>query len=259
MIMKDNKRITPEEVKAIQLEMLKEIDAFCRNNSIRYSLSYGTLLGAIRHKGYIPWDDDVDLIMPYPDLLRFKEKLRSDSLKVLDIDTYNYYEWPFPRICHTSTYSKKGRFNKWYGINIDLYPVVGMVDDVDAINAYMKKGNQLQKKVDFYRLWHRRELRHTPFSFFPFYKNAIKKEYDYVRMYPFEGAMKYFHVGGWFKMYEVFDYDVFESMIDVDFEGCKFLAPARYDDYLRQVYGNYMQLPPEDKRHPYHGGEYYWK
>lgn len=257
--MKENKRLSLDEVKVVQLEMLKEIDDYCRTNNIRYSLSYGTLLGAIRHKGYIPWDDDVDLIMPYPDLLRFKKEFKSDNLRVLDIDTYDYYEWQFPRICHTRTYSKPGKHSTWYGVNIDLYPVLGMVDDVEEIKKYLTKGNELQKKAFFFINWYRRELKYTPFTFLPGYKNAIKRVYDYVRIYPFEGAKKFFHDGGPFKMYEIFDYDVFENLIDVDFENCKFLAPQRYDDYLKQVYGNYMQLPPEDKRHPYHGGNYYWK
>ena len=257
--MKENKRLSLDEVKAVQLEMLKEIDDYCRKNNIRYSLSYGTLLGAIRHKGYIPWDDDVDLIMPYPDLLRFKKEFKSDNLKVLDVDTYDYYEWQFPRIVHVGTYSKPGKHSTWYGINIDLYPVLGMVEDVEEIKKYMEKGNQLQKNADFYIKWYRRELKYTPFTFLPGYKKAIKRVFDYTRMYPFEGAKKYFHVGGPFKMYEIFDYDVFETLIDADFEGCHFLVPQRYDDYLKQVYGDYMQLPPEEKRVPYHGGTYYWK
>lgn len=257
--MKENKRITPDEVKVVQLDMLREIDAYCRNNNIHYSLSYGTLLGAIRHKGYIPWDDDVDLIMPYPDLLRFKREFKSDKLKVLDIDTYDYYEWWFPRICHKNTYSKSGKFGTWYGINIDLYPVLGMVEDVEEIKKYMEKGTQLQKTAFNYINWYRRELKYTPFRFLPGYKKVIKRIHDYSRMYPFEGAKKYFHVGGPFKMYEIFDYDVFSTLIDVDFENCSFLAPKRYDDYLKQVYGDYMTPPPEDQRHPYHGGVYYWK
>lgn len=257
--MKSNKQITPDEVKSIQLDMLKEIDEYCRKNNIRYCLSYGTLLGAIRHKGYIPWDDDVDLIMPYPDLVRFKKEFKSKCLRILDIDTCEYYQWQFPRICHISTYGKAGFLRKSYGVNIDLYPVVGIVDDKEKIQDFLEEGQKLQNKADFYRVWHSREVRYTPFSFMPGYKKAIKDLFDFVRQYPFEGANKFFHIGGPFKMYEVFDYDVFENIVDVDFEGCKFLAPERYDDYLRQVYGNYMQLPPEEKRHPYHSGCYYWR
>lgn len=74
------KEITLEERKQIQLRMLIEIDAFCRKHNIRYSLAYGTLIGAIRHKGFIPWDDDVDIMMPLPDMLRFKELFKSETM-----------------------------------------------------------------------------------------------------------------------------------------------------------------------------------
>ena len=76
----DIKKISFEKQKEIQLEMLKEIDYFCKHNSIRYSLAFGTLLGAIRHKGYIPWDDDVDIMMPYPDLIKLKRLFSSEKI-----------------------------------------------------------------------------------------------------------------------------------------------------------------------------------
>ena len=96
------------EIKEIQLEMLDEVDSFCRKNSIKYSLAFGTLLGAIRHKGYIPWDDDMDIVMPLPDMLRFKKEFRSKLLKYCDIETEPNYEFSFSRITYTPTYSRKG-------------------------------------------------------------------------------------------------------------------------------------------------------
>lgn len=247
------------EKRKIQLDMLKEVDTFCRKNGIRYSLAYGTLIGAIRHKGFIPWDDDMDIMMPLPDMLRFKNEFKSNSLKVFDIDTCDYYPWQFPRIGHLSTCSIDGPFRKGSGINIDLYVVSGMVDDTNKIQLFLEEGQKLQRKAEFYRVWHSREVRYTPFSFLPGYKKTIKRLCDFVRQYPYEGSKKYFHIGGAFKIHNVFDYDVFENIIDVDFEGCNFMVTGRFDDYLRQIYGDYMQLPPEEKRHPYHNDGYYWR
>ena len=75
MVKKKN-AITLDERKQIQLEMLIEIDKFCREHNIKYMLAYGTLIGAVRHKGYIPWDDDVDISMPLEDILRFKNEFK---------------------------------------------------------------------------------------------------------------------------------------------------------------------------------------
>ena len=75
--------ITLEQRKQIQLEMLSEIDTFCRTHGIRYMIAFGTLLGAVRHKGYIPWDDDVDISMPIDDMLRFKNEFKSDFFGML--------------------------------------------------------------------------------------------------------------------------------------------------------------------------------
>lgn len=94
------KEITFEERKTIQLDMLKEIDAFCRTNNIRYTLACGTLIGAIRHGGYIPWDDDVDITMPYDDMLKFKKLFKSETMKYCDIETEKNYGYEFSRIIH---------------------------------------------------------------------------------------------------------------------------------------------------------------
>ena len=78
------KPLTLQELHAIDLEILKEIDAFCRPRGIRYSLSFGSLLGAVRHKGFIPWDDDIDLVMPREDYDRFRKEFTSSKFRFID-------------------------------------------------------------------------------------------------------------------------------------------------------------------------------
>lgn len=251
--------ITLEERKKIQLEMLDEIDAFCRSHDIRYSLAFGTLIGAIRHKGYIPWDDDVDLIMPLPDMLRFKREFISDKLAYVDIDTVSHYEYHFSRICYLPTYSKTGLLEKSYGVNIDLYPVVGMPDTEESIQKFLKDIEPLYKKRLKLIAIRRRLIKRLPFAFVPGYTSTIRQFRDVIlNSYPYETAQNYLHAGRacWDN---IFDFDVFERLIEVGFEGHTYMAPERYHEYLTHCYGDYMQLPPENQRHPYHGGTYYWK
>ena len=87
----------------------------------------------------------------------------------------------------------------------------------------------------------------------------MKHYRDFLFQYPYEGTKYYFTNGGELEMRNVHDFDLFEEMIEVEFEGIKFMGIKKYDEYLRKFYGDYMQLPPEDQRVPYHNGHYYWK
>ena len=251
--------ISLEERKRIQLEMLDGIDAFCRANNIRYSLAFGTLIGAIRHKGYIPWDDDVDLIMPLPDMLRFKKGFKSDKLMYCDIDTVPHYEFHFSRISYLPTYSKSGLLEKSYGVNIDLYPVVGMPDTEEEIQKFLNGIDPLYQKRLKLITWRRRLIKRLPFALVPGYETTIRQFHDKIlNSFPYETAKNYLHAGS-VRRVNILDFDVFDGLIDVEFEGHTFQSMARYHEYLTHCFGDYMQFPPEDQRHPYHGGTYYWK
>lgn len=256
---KEAKRVTPDEIKQIQLEMLDEIDSFCRQHNIRYSLAFGTLLGAIRHKGYIPWDDDVDIIMPLPDMLRFKKEFMSEKLIYCDIDTVPYYDLHFSRIAYKPTYSISGMIMTSYGVCIDLYPVVGMADNDNEISTFLETLQPLYKKR--LRLISLRNsiIHRLPLKTIPGYKATIRKFYERVLFhYPFETSQYYLHAGS-VRRVNIFDYDVFESMTNVMFEGHSYMAVGDCDKYLRHCFNDYMKLPPEDQRHPYHGFVYFWK
>ena len=251
--------ISPEEQKRIQLIMLDEIDSFCREHSIRYSLAFGTLIGAIRHKGYIPWDDDVDLIMPLPDLLRFKKEFKSDKLAYVDIDIVPHYELHFSRICFLPTYSKTGLIEKSYGVNIDLYPVVGMPDSEDEIQAFLKRIEPLYRRRLKLIAWRKRMISRLPFVYIPGFSSTMRRFRDEVLYsYPYDTAKNYLHAGS-VRRVNIMGFDVFKRLIDVEFEGHVYQAMANYHEYLTHCFGDYLQLPPEDQRHPYHGGNYYWK
>ncbi len=252
-------RLTPKEIRDIQLEMLDEIDTFCRQHQIRYSLAFGTLLGAVRHKGYIPWDDDVDIIMPYPDMLRFKEEFKSEKLAYIDIDTTPYYEFQFSRITYLPTYSKPGFLSRSYGVSIDLYPVVGMADTEEGIQSFLKSIAPLNKKRTELIKWKNRLLRLLPWVSLPGYTQTMRRFHDEVlNSYPYATAKNFFHAGS-VRRVNIFNFDVFESLTDIEFEGHKLMAIGRQHEYLTQCYGDYMQLPPEEERISYHNFRYCWK
>lgn len=255
--MKD-KQLTKEEIRQVQLEMLDEVDAFCRENNIRYSLAFGTLLGAVRHKGYIPWDDDMDIIMPLPDLLRFKELFKSEKIQYVDIDTMRYYPYSFSRIAYRSTYNKIGPFAKSYGVNIDVYPVVGMPDTEEEIQKFLEDLQPLYAKLKRKMRQNERILRRLTFAYTPGFNKTVRKFHDMVlNSFSYQGAKNYLHAGS-VRRVNIFGFNVFDIMAEYIFEGHKYMGLARYDEYLTQCYGDYMQLPPKDQQVGHHGGKYFW-
>lgn len=259
------RELTLEERKSLQLEMLNEIDAFCRANDIKYSLSCGTLIGAVRHHGFIPWDDDVDITMLYPDILRFRSIFKSDNLAYHDIDYCPNYGFHFSRIVSKKTFSKIG-FRESSGVCIDLYPIIECTNDLEKIHILLKRGSLLLNKRLSYLRWNSRLKKYTPFSSLPGYKKAMRDYYEFmVNEIQTIGGGCYYQMGGPLIgekndfFHNMWSFNPLDKLIEVQFENSFFLIPARYDEFLTIRYGDYMQLPPKEERHPYHGGHYYWK
>ena len=256
------KEISFDERRNIQLDMLKEIDTFCRKNNIKYSIAYGTLLGAVRHKGFIPWDDDVDIMMPLPDMLRFKQQFKSKTLKFCDVDTEPHYSYSFPRITHTGTFSKAGLSFMTYGICIDVYTFVSIPDNKSEQDLFFSEAEVLSKKRLSFLRWDSRFRHFLPIKVLPGSDNVVRRFRDFLlNTFEYGSFGTYFVISGPLAIKDkmIYDVDLFEKLIEVEFEGSKFLSVAQYDLFLKKRYGDYMQLPPEDQRHPYHGGHYYWK
>lgn len=256
------KLLSLEERKIVQLEMLKEIDIFCRENSIKYSLAFGTLLGAIRHKGFIPWDDDVDIMMPLPDMLRLKKQFRSNTMKYCDVDTEQFYEFGFSRIANINTFNKTGIIVETYGISIDVYPLISVPSNFEQREAFFKIANNKIRIRDSFTKWRGRIIRRIPVKSIPGFRWSVLNYRNYMFNTEQYGKTGMFYViAGPLELRSkmTYDFDLFENLIEVDFEGVKFLATSYYDKYMRMRYGDYMQLPPVNQRHPYHRGRYYWK
>lgn len=266
------KEIDIEELKSIQLEILQAIHDFCVKSNIKYSLAYGTLIGAIRHKGYIPWDDDIDIMMPRDDYKRFLDMFDGaySNLVVLAPEkTKNFYA-PYANVVKTDTVLIESRTSSGQklGIKIDIFPI-------DSVPQNKNERVKLYRKVRIYKyLISIKNARYSDFSSF-FGKMAgfvLKVLTHFIPLGTLLNSMavksnkKYMksdmvnNIVWCFKDEKAcFLRKDMANYIDVDFENHKFKSIDGYDNFLRAHYGDYMQLPPEDQRKPHHGFTAYWK
>ncbi len=255
------REVTLKEIKKLELNILLELDKFCKKENLRYYLAGGTLLGAIRHKGFIPWDDDIDVCMPRNDYELFVRNFRSNNehLKIKS-NLLESLAVPFSKLVDMSTiitakYSK-GDVDKhlW----IDILPVDGLPDDLIEVN-------RIYKRCDFYRIilglcdsklgkGTTNIRRCMKFLLKPIAKLYGKKrcisKIEKIAMQQSYEFSRYVGIVTWglYGSGERMPKSEFEKRTEVEFEGYKFPAFACWDSYLKGLYGDYMQLPPENKR-----------
>lgn len=243
------RKLTLREIKQLQIQMLEYFDIYCRKNDIPYYLSYGTLLGAIRHKGYIPWDDDVDVMIPRPAINKLVNSFNDSRYKIISVDTDSTYDFPYPRIVDTHTSSRIGLVATSYGINIDIYPIDAYPNDTQQVVLYRKNVKRCRNRRLMVLKWTKRLLRYLPIPRLPIVKCLVKKHEQALASANYDNAEKV-HV---FQLEtEPLDKSLFDERVEVEFEGHMYYAPKNWDKVLTNWYGDYMKLPPEDKRHPYH-------
>lgn len=270
--------MTLKEIQNVSLNILKDVHAFCESHNIRYSLAYGTLLGAIRHKGFIPWDDDIDILIPRPDFDRFCREFKSSNGYELYIPEDSKSYLTYTRVCdneHTLVKTNRPWSRKPTGVWIDVFPLDGLPsDETDFLNL-VKSLRSIQKIVGRLRTGrHLRLLDSMDFRNFVFclikrflyYKydinSLIHQHIQMIKGHGYKGADFYGQLC-------VMDYpekehnpkEDFSYYIKVPFCDSEFYVMNGYDDILRRYYGNYMELPPESKRVPPQQANYkfFWK
>ena len=260
-------KMSIHDIQTVSLELLKDLHDFCVSKNIRYSLAYGTLIGAIRHKGFIPWDEDVDIWMPRPDYERFIDTYQSSEniLKTSYKDNRNFLD--FARLYEIKKTSVHGALTdniQPTGVWIDIFPI-DAVSDNEEIRS---KEYQGIKKI----WWNIRELRrlytkknrnksikariHYTYRTIRYGKlfSLIEKSNSLCAKYSF-GETAYCaslmcRDAFWKNKIEIFPTFWFQDFTLTEFEGKSFYVANHYDDILKSIYGNYMKLPPEEQRVP---------
>jgi len=255
------RNLSDAEIKGIQMKILEEIHGFCVERNIRYSLSGGSLLGAVRHGGYIPWDDDIDLMMPRPDYERFIMEFNSIDNELLDLRKSATCVEMFVKVSRRHTYMTDRTLGRtMWGVNVDVFPIDVVPSDFDNhYGAFQKYRDGLAIVCPYYR-----EMRNDRFKWMckyfmkrmahPLIPGCLKmkKKIDglisnWDESSTFAGVL----LGSYGKR-EIMPADIFSSYKNIDFEGEQFRAIEDADSYLTGIYGNYMSLPPMEKRVTHH-------
>lgn len=255
------KKLSIDEIRRIELDILIEFAGFCRKHDLIFYLSGGTLLGAIRHKGFIPWDDDIDVCMPRKHYEFFVRNFVCSN-KFFKVYSYSLgnFSAPFTKIidCQTRVFSKYGDALPEMGLWIDVFPVDGLPDDINEVK-------KIYEVCNFYRTVYgiaNARLGEGKTGFRKYIKYLLKpianiygkekcseKIEHLARCYPYEecayvGAITWGLYGEGERMVK----NEFEHAIEVSFEGHQFPAFSCWDSYLTGLYGDYMKLPPVEAR-----------
>lgn len=250
------------KIQLVQIEILKYIDEYCTKNDLRYSIAYGTILGAVRHGGFIPWDDDLDICMPREDYEKFIELWEDTDKYILQ----NHYTNPnftqsFTKIRKKNTaFVQKTDIGLDYhkGIFVDIFPFDKVPDNtirkkIQSLNVLFynlyTRGYAPKNNGTIVRLASQFILGITP------RKNYFKKSKKYLSKickYNYDKKLKYVDVSVTNTMNMYYDNDIFDNMQKIKFENLNVTVMNKYKDFLKIRYGDYMKLPPESEQTWYH-------
>ena len=256
------------KVQLIELDILKDLDRVCKANNITYFIAQGTLLGAAKYKGFIPWDDDIDVIITYNELKKLMSIYPSqgnDKYMYTDFNVERYFPLPWSKIRAKDTLSRPVKYKDLpinWGICIDLFPIYSLSD-----NGVIRKAEIFLIKIAFKLLMSKmtkyeeghgfvnRLLEKIPISFKHLYCNALlkhlasnKDDSSYVYITSKGGRIKERRL-------------IFGDKTELQFEDAVFPVPTLYHEYLTEFFGDYMAPLPESEQrgHDLTMGEIEWK
>ena len=272
----DDKCLELEEIQKQSVKILYALDDICRQEGIKYFLAYGTLLGAVRHNGFIPWDDDIDVQMPREDYERFEEYCINHSeelypLALFSQKTESKYPYVIDRFCDTRyTIKRDDEEDCGMGLFVDIYPLDGMGNTINeavsierrvhplstmfcqSSKIYFKRG-RIRKKwkiVVKYLCYHYAKLRGK--HYFGKKLASIADEHSY-------DDSEYVGCVVWrtYDKRDIYKKEWIDELIEHKFEERMLMIPKHYDSLLSTIYGDYMTMPPVERRKPHHFYEAY--
>ena len=264
------KEIKIEELRTIQMDILQNVHDFCVKHDIKYTLAYGTLLGAVRHGGYIPWDDDIDIAMLRPEYERFMREYKDDVYRFTECRLDKDVHIGFGKVEDTRTLVIEGGNTKNLGVSIDIFPIDDLCDTYEDSVKYVKsyKWNWLIRKAKYRELsivksWSKKmavallKFICLPFSVHHLTLTNIEKAIKHTNLQSkFVGLLCDVNVNEG----EIMERAIWSGYQFVQFEDRKYMAISDMNAYLKHVYGDYMQLPPKEQQVPKHDFEaIYWK
>lgn len=257
-------RLTLKQRQQVSLEIMKNVHNFCCENGIKYYIISGTLLGAIRHKGFIPWDDDIDIMMPRPDYEKFLNTYKDDNYRILKPQE-GMYSYAKVYDIRTIKYEddKDYRNKKALGIDIDIFVLDGIVNDKTVLDKIYRKEMILEKlivlanqpimKKGLFKSINRIIPRIIGSKNLVNMREKNASQFDYDKS-DYVVRMRYCSKGFTGIMNKT-DYD---PPVLVDFDDVQLFAPKNYDLWLTNFYGDYMKMPPKEKQVA-HECECYWR
>jgi lipopolysaccharide cholinephosphotransferase len=268
------REITLEEQKQLMLEMLKEYDSFCKKHHLSYFLTGGTLLGAVRHHGYIPWDDDIDVGMPRKDyetfVTLFNEANTNPNYRFVSFHQEPDLYVSSGKLMDTRTVMEEAvDTDTKIGVYLDVFPLDNLGDTEAEARQFTEACLKLRRQLDVQnwkiipeRKWYLNLVIRIIKAFSPkgTCRDLVQKQDAFCQTYAGEKLTAYVGYpcaamkqellkGEWFSEYEV-----------VPFEQYAFRIPKGYKDCLTVFYGpSYMELPPLEKQKTHHAYQVWFK